>query len=67
MKGISLKCGKSNSMHHESIQDFKRYLEKLGVAYNTIDKYVSYHYGYAKDKEGNIDFTKKLSATIIIT
>ena len=62
VKGISLKCGKNNSIHHESIQDFKRYLEKLGVAYNTIDKYVSYHYGYAKDKEGNIDFTKKLSA-----
>lgn len=62
VKGISLKCGKNNSIHHESIQDFKRYLEKLGVSYNTIDKYVSYHYGYAKDKEGNIDFTKKLSA-----
>lgn len=62
VKGISLKCGKNNTIHHKSIQDFKRYLEKLGVAYNTIDKYVSYHYGYAKDKEGNIDFTKKLSA-----
>ena len=56
VKGISLKCGNSNSMHHEQIQEFKRYLEKLRIPYDTIDKYVSYHYGYAKDKEGKINF-----------
>ena len=27
IRNISLKCGNSNSIHHESIQDFKRYLE----------------------------------------
>lgn len=41
VKGISLKCGNSNSMHHEQIQEFKRYLEKLRIPYDTIDKYVS--------------------------
>lgn len=61
-KGISLKCGNSNSMHHESIQDFKRYLENLGIPYSTIDKYVSYHYGYMKNDLGNIDYSKSLSA-----
>ena len=61
-KGISLKCGNSNSMHHESVQDFKRYLENLGIPYNVIDKYVSYHYGYMKDDLGNIDYSKSLSA-----
>lgn len=44
IKNISLKCGNNNSIHHESIQEFKRYLEKLGISYNIIDKYVSYHY-----------------------
>lgn len=62
VKNISLKCGKSNSMHHESIQDFKMYLEKLGIPYKIIDKYVSYHYGYLKDKDGNTDFSRLLSA-----
>lgn len=62
VKGISLKCGKSNSIHHEQIQEFKRYLEKLGIPYHAIDKYVSYHYGYVKDESGRIDFSKKLSS-----
>lgn len=62
VKGISLKCGNSNSMHHEQIQEFKRYLEKLRIPYDTIDKYVSYHYGYAKDKEGKINFSQSLSS-----
>ena len=39
-KGVSLKCGNSNSIHHEPIQEFKRYLEKLGIPYSVIDKYV---------------------------
>lgn len=49
-------------MHHEQIQEFKRYLEKLGIPYKVIDRYVSYHYGYGRDEEGNINFSKSLSA-----
>ena len=48
-------------MHHEQIQEFKMYLEKLVIPYNVIDKYVSYHYGYMRDEEGKIDFSKLLS------
>lgn len=62
IKNIILKCGNNNSIHHESIQEFKRYLEKLGISYNIIDKYVSYHYGYMKDNDGKTDFSKLLSA-----
>lgn len=40
---------------------FKRYLEKLGIPYKTIDKYVGYHYGYMRDEEGKIDFSNALS------
>lgn len=61
IKNISLKCGNSNSMHGESIEDFKRYLEQLIIPYKVIEKYVSYHYGYARDVDGNIDFFKSLS------
>lgn len=62
IKGISLKCGNSNSMHHEQIQEFKRYLEKIGIPFKTIDKYINYHYGYKKNEDGKIDFSKKLSS-----
>ena len=62
IKNISLKCGNSNSIHHEQIQEFKRYLEQLKIPYKVIDKYISYHYGYAKDKEGKTDFSKILSS-----
>lgn len=62
IKNISLKCGKSNSVHHESIQDFRRYLEKLQIPYKVIEKYVSYHYGYKRDEEGKIDYSRVLSA-----
>ena len=62
VKNISLKCGNSNSIHHEQIQDFKRYLEKLEVPYKVIDKYISYHYGYLKDENGKTDFSKILSS-----
>lgn len=61
IKNISLKCGNSNSMHHEAIEDFRRYLEKFQIPYKTIDKYASYHYGYRRDAEGKIDFSKSLS------
>lgn len=62
IKNISLKCGNSNSIHHESLQDFKRYLEKLQIPYNVIDKYVSYHYGYKKDENGNTDYSVSLNS-----
>ena len=62
IKNISIKCGNNNSIHQEPIQEFKRHLEKLKIPYKTIDKYVSYHYGYARDEEGKINFSKTLSA-----
>lgn len=62
IKSISLKCGKSNSIHTENIQDFRLYLEKLGIPYNVIEKYVSYHYGYMKDENGETDFAKQLTS-----
>lgn len=62
IRNISLKCGSSNSIHHEQIQEFKMYLEKLGIPFKVIDKYVSYHYGYKKNNDGSIDFSKSLSS-----
>lgn len=62
IKGISLKCGNSNSMHHEQIQEFKRYLEKIGTPFKVIDKYVNYHYSYKRNDDGKIDFSKRLSS-----
>ena len=62
IKGVSLKCGNSNSMHHESIEDFKMFLEKYGILYKVIDYYTSYHYGYDRDENGNTNFTKSLSS-----
>lgn len=62
VKSISLKCGNSNSVHHESIQDFKKYLEKLGIPYKTIEIYTNYHYGYKRDENNNIDFSKSYSS-----
>ena len=58
VKRISLKCGKDNSVHHEQIQEFEQFLKKLGISYNDINKYKSYHFGYKKDDKGNIDFSK---------
>ena len=39
VKNVSLKCGNSNSVHHEQIQEFKRYLGNIGIPYKVIDKY----------------------------
>lgn len=61
-KGVSLKSGNGNSVHCEQVQEFKRYLEKIKIPHLIIEKYISYHYGYMKDKNGNIDFSKKLSS-----
>ena len=62
IKNVSLKSGNNNSIHSEPIQEFKRYLEKLGIPYKIIDKYVSYHYGYMRDENDKIDINKPLSA-----
>ena len=62
IKNISLKCGHNNSIHNEQIQEFKRYLEKIGIPYNIIDKYMGYHYGYKKDENGKTDFSIRLSS-----
>lgn len=62
IKNISLKCGKSNSMHHEQIQEFKRYLEHLKIPYKVINKYIDYHYGYKKDEKGKNDYSLRLSS-----
>ena len=62
VKSISLKCGNSNSIHTESIQDFKMYLEKLCIPYIIINKYIGYHYGYMKDMNGMPDYSKQLSS-----
>ena len=62
IKNVSLKCGRNNSIHNEQVQEFKRYLEKLGIPYNIIEKYMSYHYGYKKDENNKIDFSKILSS-----
>ena len=62
VKGISLKCGNNNSVHCESVQDFRKYLEKFNIPYKVVDKYFSYHYGYKRDANGDIDFSRVLSA-----
>lgn len=62
IKNISIKCGNSNSIHQESIQNFRLFLEKLRIPYETIKKYVNYHYGYKKDENGELDFSKTLSS-----
>ena len=62
VKSVSLKCGNSNSMHHEQLQEFKKYLGEIGIPYKIVDKYVDYHYGYAIDDKGRKDFSKRLSS-----
>lgn len=62
VKRISLKCGNSNSVHCESIQDFERYLKSLGISYPIIKKYINYHYGYMRNQDDNLDFSKLLSS-----
>ena len=62
VKSISIKSGKSNSLHSESVQDFKMYLEKLNIPYKSIDYYMSYHYGYKRSEDNKKDFSKQLNA-----
>ena len=62
VKCISLKCGNSNSVHSESVNDFVEFLKKLKIPYKAIQNYLDYHYGYARDENGKLDFSKSLSA-----
>ena len=48
-----------DSIHTKySISDF----QMKAIPYEIIEKYISYHYGYERDNEGNIDFSKVLSS-----
>ena len=62
IKSVSLKCGQSNSIHAEGLQYFKLYLEKLGIPYKIIDKYIDYHYGYMRGADGKKDFDIPLNS-----
>jgi len=62
IKGVSIKFGKSHSIHHETLQEFRMYLEKFNIPYNDVNKYVNYHYGYKKDEDGNTDYLISLSS-----
>ena len=62
IKNISLKCGNSNFVHHEQIQEFERYLRSIGISYKLIEKYLGYHYGYKKDESGINDYNCQLSS-----
>ncbi len=62
VKNISLKCGNSNSMHHEQIQEFERYLANIGIPYRIINIYLNYHYGYKRNEDGRRDYSKILSS-----
>ena len=62
IRSISLKCGNSNSIHQESIEDFKLFLDKFDIPYKIVNNYTSYHYGYMHDNNGKIDFDRSLSS-----
>lgn len=56
IKRVSIKKGNDNSLHHEVIEDFRGYLEKIGMPFKIIDYYSSYHYGYARYANGKTNF-----------
>jgi hypothetical protein len=62
VKSISIKCGTSNSIHCEEIQEFKRFLEKIPIPYYIVNYYLSYHYGHARDSLDNVIYDSLLSA-----
>ncbi len=51
VKGVSLKLGHDNSVHSESIQNFKIFLEDLEIPYKVINYYINYHYGIKKEND----------------
>ena len=50
-KYISIKSGKNNSIHLESLHDFKRYLKELNFPEELIKIYEKYHYIWKKIKD----------------
>lgn len=62
IKRISLKCGNSNSIHHEQIQEFNLYLKKLEIPYNFINYYLNYHFGYKRNDNGTKNYDIRLSS-----
>ena len=62
IKRISLKCGNSNSIHHEQIQEFNLFLKKLGVPYKFINYYLNYHFGYKRNGDKTINYDIKLTS-----
>ncbi len=60
IKGISIKSGKGNSMHQENLHDFEEFLKSIYVPYYAVDNYTSFHFGYARDKEGTRITSRKL-------
>lgn len=44
IKGISIKMGSRNSVHVESIWEFKRFLEKYNIPNHIICEYLKFHY-----------------------
>lgn len=62
IKNISIKLGSNNSIHSETIQDFKLYLEKLNIPYKIRDYYINYHYGYRRNENNKLDFSINYSS-----
>ena len=61
-KGVSLKCGKNNSVDQETIDEFKKYLADIGIPYKVIEYYVSFHFGYKRNNDGTRDLNTRLSS-----
>ena len=75
IKGISIKMGNKNSVHVESIKDFKEFLKEHNIPDSIIDEYLRYHYAdgttnnngrerisaddYKKDNQKKIDIINK--------
>lgn len=60
VKSISIKSGTGNSVHQEKLHDFEEFLKSLYVPYYAIDNYISFHFGYARDKNGSRITSQKL-------
>lgn len=68
IKIISIKKGSRNSVHVESLKDFKKFLKEANCNDKIIDKYISFHYGIDKDDNNKIlsskEYNKKYSTDI---
>ncbi len=54
IRSISIKKGSRNSVHVESLKNFKEYLSKCGISPNAINEYVLFHYGKDVNDYSNI-------------